>query len=104
MSGTKKLSKAVSIVSKKKPPLQRSKVSGLRTDKLCDIICIDHADVEIRSETYTVFIVVYGATAFVTAFAPRTKGSHATVRCLMEWMDTFHCNRRVFVWIWFPVP
>ena len=53
---------------------------------------VDHADMQIRSETYTVFIVVDGATTFVTAFAPRTKGSHETVQCLMEWMDTFHCS------------
>ena len=46
---------------------------------------------KIRSETYTVFLVVVdGATAFVTAFAPRTKDSHETVQCLMEWTDTFH--------------
>ena len=31
-------------------------------------------------------------TSFVTAFAPRTKDSHDTVQCLMEWMDTFHCT------------
>ena len=38
------------------------------------------------------FIIVDGATTFVTAFAPRTKDSHDTVQCLMEWMDTFHCT------------
>ena len=45
-----------------------------------------------RSETYTVPIVVDGAKSFVTAFAPTTKDSHETVQCLMEWMDTFHCT------------
>ena len=77
---------------KKKPPLQRSKVTGLRADNFGDIVFIDHADVKIRSETYTVFIVVDGATTSVTAFAPRTKESYETVQCLMEWMDTFHCT------------
>ena len=43
-------------------------------------------------KTYTVFIIVDGATTFVTAFAPRTKDRHDTVQCLMEWMDTFHCT------------
>ena len=64
----------------------------MRADSFCDLICIDHADVTIRSETYTVFVLVDGATTFVTAFAPRTKDSHDTVQCLMEWMDTFHCT------------
>ena len=76
----------------KKPPLQRSKISGLRADSFGDLIFIDHTDVKIRSETYTVFIIVDGATTFVTAFAPRTEDSHDTVQCLMEWMDTFHCT------------
>ena len=76
----------------KKPPSHRSKISGLRSDNFGDLICIDHADVKLRSETYTVFIIVDGATTFVTAFAPRTKYSHATVQCLMEWMVTFHCT------------
>ncbi len=76
----------------KKPPLQRRKVFGLRADSFCDLISIDHADVKIRSETYTVFIIVDGATTFVTAFAPRTQDSHDTVQCLIEWMDTFHCT------------
>ena len=49
---------------KKKPPLQRSKVKCLRADGFGDIIVIDHADVKIRSATYTVFIVVDGATTF----------------------------------------
>ena len=48
--------------------------------------------VKVRSETYTVFIIVDGATKFVTAFALRTKDSHDTVQCLMEWMDTLHCT------------
>ena len=76
----------------KKPPLQRSKISCLRADNLGDLVFIDHADVRIRSETYTVFIIVDGATTFVTAFAPRTKDSHETVQCLLAWMDTFHCT------------
>ena len=36
-------------------------------------------------------MVVDGATTFVTAFDPRTKESHETGQCLLEWMDTFHC-------------
>ena len=67
-------------------------MSGLRADNVGDIAFIDHADVKIRSETYTVFIAVDGATRFVTALAPRTKDSHETAQCLMEWMDTFHCT------------
>ena len=67
-------------------------MSGLRADNFGDIVFIDHADVKIRSETYTVFNVVDGATTFVTAFAPRTKDSHETVQCLMEWIDSFHCT------------
>ena len=63
-------------------------MSGLRADNFGDIVCIDHADVKIRGETYTVFMIVDGATTFVTAFASRTKDSHETVQCLMEWMDT----------------
>ena len=63
-------------------------MSGLRADNFGDIVFIDHADVKIRRETYTDFIVVDGATTFVTAFASRTKDSHETVQCLMEWMDT----------------
>ena len=58
-------------------------------DNFGDIVFIDHADVKIRRETYTVFIVADGATTCVTAFAPRTKDSHETVQCLMAWMDTF---------------
>ena len=76
------------VVNNKKPPLQRSKVSGLRADNFGDIVFIGHAYVKIRSETYTVFLVVDGATTFVTAFAPITKDSHDIVHCLMEWMDT----------------
>ena len=37
------------------------------------------------------FIIVDGSTTLVTAFAPRTQYSHDTVKCLMGWMDTFHC-------------
>lgn len=51
-------------------PLQRSKASGLRADS-GDTVFIDHADVNIRSETYNVFIVVDSAATFVTAFAPK---------------------------------
>ena len=76
----------------KKPPLQRRKISGVRADSFGDLIFIDHADAKIRRETYTVFIIVDGATTFFTAFAPRTKDSHDNVQCLMEWMDTFHCT------------
>ena len=75
----------------KKPPLQRSKVTGFRADNFGDIVVIDHADVQIRSETYTVLIVADGATTFVITCAPRTKDSHETAQCLMEWMDRFHC-------------
>ena len=50
----------------------------------------DHADVNVRGETYFVLIVVDGATTFVLAFAPRTKESHETVQCSTEWMDTRH--------------
>ena len=76
----------------KKHLLQRSKISGLRSDNFGGLICIDHANVQSRSETYTVFIIVDGATTFVTAFAPRTKASHETFQCLMYWMDTLHCT------------
>ena len=69
-----------------------SKVSGLRADIFGDIAFIYHGDVKIRSETYTVFILVDGATMLVTALAPRTKDSHETVQCLMELTDTFHCT------------
>ena len=41
---------------------------------------------------HIVFIIVDGATTFVTAFAPRAKYSHEAVQCLMECMDTFHCT------------
>ena len=68
----------------KKPLLQRSKIAGLRSDNFGDLVFIDHADVKIQNETYTVFYIVDGATTFVTAFAPRTKDSHETVQCLME--------------------
>ena len=67
-------------------------MTGLRADNFGDIVCVDHAEVKLRSETYTAFIVVDVATTFVTAFAPRTKDSHETVQCMMEWMDTFHCT------------
>ena len=66
-------------------------MSGFRADNFGDIVFIDHADVKIRCEIYTVFIVVEGATTFVTAFAPRANDIHETVQCLMNWMDTFHC-------------
>ena len=71
-------------------------MSGLRAENFGDIVSTDHADVKARSETYTVFIVVDGATTFVTAVDPRTHGSHETVQCLMEWMDTFHCTPQSF--------
>ena len=77
---------------KKKPRLQRSKATGLRADNFGDIVCIYHVDVNISSETYTVRIVVDGATTCVAAFAPRTKDSYETGQFLMEWMDTFHCT------------
>ena len=48
-------------------------MTGLRADIVCEIVFVDHADVRIRSETYTVFIVVDGATTFVTASAQITK-------------------------------
>ena len=88
---------------KSKPPLQRSKVTGLRADNCGDIVFLDNADVKIRSETYTVLIVVDGATSFVAAFAPRTKDSHETAQCLMEWMDTVHCTPQSVLHIWFSV-
>jgi hypothetical protein len=91
MTGTKKLFKAVSTVNKK-PPLQRSKVSGLREYNFGDIVFVDHADVRFRSETYIVCIVVDGAATCLTAFDPRTKDSHETVQCLMAWMNTCHCT------------
>ena len=37
------------------------------------------------------FVIVDDATTFVTAFAPRTKCSHDTVQCLIEWMDNLVC-------------
>ena len=77
---------------KKKPPVQKSKVTGLRADNFGDIVFIDHADAKIRGETYSDLIVVDGATTFVTAFAPSSKDSHQTVQCPTEWMDTFHCT------------
>ena len=61
--------------------MQRSKVSGLRAHNFGDIVFIDHADVKIRSVTYTVFIVVDGATTCVTAFAPITKDSNEIAQC-----------------------
>ena len=67
-------------------------MSGVRADNFGDIVFIDHADVQIRSETYTVFIIADGASTFVTTFALRTKDSHDTVQCLMECMGTFHCT------------
>ena len=67
-------------------------MSGLREDNFGDTVFIDHADAKVRGETYTVCIIVGGATTCVTAFAPRAKDSHETVQCLMEWMDTFHCT------------
>ena len=45
----------------------------------------DHGHVKTRSEAYTVLIVVYGATTFVTAFAPRMKDNHETIQCLYGW-------------------
>ena len=77
---------------KKKPPLQRSTVTGLKADHSGDIVFVDHADVNIRGETYSVLIVVDGATTFVTTFAPSPKASHDTIQCLTEWVDTFHCT------------
>ena len=67
-------------------------MSCLRSDRFGDLIFVDHADVKVKRETYTVFIIVDGATTFVTASAPRTIDSHDTVQCLMECMDTFHCT------------
>ena len=55
-------------------------MSGLRAGNFGNIGFIDHADVKTRCETYTVFIVVDGATKFVATFAPRTKDSHDTVQ------------------------
>ena len=63
---------------KKKPPVQRSKVTGLRADNFGDIVFIDHADVGVRGDTYSVLIVFDGATTFVAACAPRTTESHET--------------------------
>ena len=70
MNSTRMLYKVVSTASKKSPPLQRSKVTGLRADNIVDIACIDHAEVKIRGETCSVLIVVDGAATFVTAFCP----------------------------------
>ena len=55
---------------KKKPPLQRSKVTGLRADNFGDTVFIDHANVKIRGETVSVLIVVDGAATFVSALLP----------------------------------
>ena len=88
----KKVAQGCGHCVKQKSPLQRSKVTGLQADNFGDIVFIDHADVKIRSETYTVLIVVDGATTFVTAFAPITKYSNEAVQCLMACMDTFHCT------------
>ena len=66
-------------------------MAGLRADNFGGIVFIDHADVKFRSETYTVRIVVDGATLFVTACSQIAKDSHETVQCLTEWMGTFHC-------------
>ena len=70
-------------------------MTGLRADNCGDIACIDHADVKIRGETYSGFIIVDGATAFVIAIAPRTKEIHETVQCLTESMDTCHCTPKI---------
>ena len=49
------------LCAKKEPPLQSSKVTGLRADNFGDIVVvIDHADVKLRSETFTVLIDVDG--------------------------------------------
>ena len=48
-----KLFKVVNIVSRHKPPLQRSKVSGLRVDNFGDIVFIDHVDVKIPKVKHT---------------------------------------------------
>ena len=55
------------------------------------IAVIDHSDVNIRGEAYSVLIFVDGATTFVTALSPSTNASHEMVQCLTEWMDTFDC-------------
>ena len=59
---------------------------------LVTLFVIDHAEDKIRSETYTVFIVVDGAITFVTAFEQIAQDGHETVQCLMAWMDTFQCT------------
>ncbi len=67
-------------------------MNRLRADNFGDAACIDDADVLIKSGTYTVLIVVDGATTFATAFDPRTKDSHEIAQYLIELMGTFHCT------------
>ena len=66
-------------------------MTGLRADYFCDILFFYHAYVKLRSETYTILIVVDVALTFTTTFAPRTMDIHETVQRLMEWMDSFNC-------------
>ena len=95
-TSTRKLYKALSIVPKSDHPYREARCPVCGQTILVTLFFIDHADVKFRGETYTVFIVVDGATTFVTAFAPRAKDSHEIVQCLMELMDTVHCIPQYF--------
>ena len=72
----------------------RPRVSGLRTEEFGDVIFVDHGSTKIGDQTFGFLIVLYGATAHLTAYPCKSTSPSELISKLHEWKDTFQMNPR----------
>ena len=67
-------------------PPPRARISGIRATKFGDVIFVDHAEIQMRKNTYMV-LVLDGATNLLWATAQSSLNSKETIQALRVWTD-----------------
>ena len=76
---------------------QRARISGIRATNFGDVICVDHAEIQLRKNKYMVMLVLDGATNLLSATAQPPLNNKETIQALRLWTDENNCMPKAIV-------
>ena len=83
---------------KSKVAPSRSRISGMRSEVFGELTFIDHGESSVSPQAKFVFLLVYdGATTLTTAYVVEDKSAETTIKCLMDYFETYQLNPRYVV-------
>ena len=70
----------VCVCSTSIAPPRRARISGIRATKFGDVIFVDHAEIQMRKNTYMVLLILDGATNLLWATAQSSLNNKETIK------------------------